>query len=95
MDNNKHNSIVKSICENCEVKPDKEGFNFKSTILFTTGLIACPCHLPITIPLLITIFGGSVIASWISNNQVLIYIVSTVYFLLVLGYLILRNSKHN
>ncbi|MBI3287066.1 MAG: hypothetical protein HYZ68_03365 [Chloroflexi bacterium] len=46
-----------------------------------TALIACPCHLPITLLLLIGLAGGTALGTFLSQNALLIYAASTVYFL--------------
>jgi hypothetical protein len=50
---------------------------------YTAGAIAfvaCPCHLPITLPLLVGITAGSAFSAWLENNFLAIGGVSTVIF---------------
>ena len=60
-----------------------------------TGFIACPCHFPITLPILITVLGGVGLGSFISENQGLIYMASGVYFVagLAAGWYFLTRRK--
>jgi hypothetical protein len=88
MDNYKDNNIKKEDCENCEVKPKKAASELKKRILLITGFLACPCHLPITILLFVALFSGTLIATWLTNNQLLVYIISTIYFLIVVSYFV-------
>lgn len=45
------------------------------------GFIACPCHLPLTLPLLLSLIGGTTIGAWLSDNTALVYTASTILFL--------------
>ena len=63
-------------------------------ILVVTGVIACPCHLPITLSLLVGVLGGTAIGSFVADNQGLIYGIATAYFVLALSVgLYLLNRK--
>lgn len=53
----------------------------KGWIMAVTAFIACPCHLPITLPLAIGLTAGTAIGAWMASNTLLIYAVATVYFL--------------
>lgn len=44
------------------------------------AFVACPCHLPITLPLLLTVTAGTAVGSWLAQNTTLIYATFTVYF---------------
>ncbi len=52
------------------------------------AFIACPCHLPITLPLLVALTAGTAFSAWLSNNFIAIAGVFTVIFVgaLVLSY---------
>lgn len=54
------------------------------TMLITGGL-ACPCHLPIVLPLMMGLLGGTALGAWISSNTALVYGLSTVYFVVALA----------
>lgn len=54
-------------------------------ISMTVGFVACPCHLPVTLPILMTLTAGTTIGVWLSANTTLIYIVSTAIFIGGLG----------
>ncbi len=51
------------------------------TLLLVTGFIACPCHLVITLPIIIGVFGGTSLGAFLSDNQGLVYGVFTGYFI--------------
>lgn len=64
-------------------------------ILTVTGLIGCPCHLPLTLPLLVGILGGTSIGGVVADNQGLIYGIATGYFVVGVGlglYLLYRRK---
>lgn len=46
-----------------------------------TGFLACPCHLPVTLGLIVGVFGGSAFGAFLLANPVIIYAVFTAYFL--------------
>lgn len=50
-------------------------------LAIVTAFIACPCHLPVTLPLLIGLAGGTALGTFLSQNALLIYASSTLYFL--------------
>lgn len=45
------------------------------------ALIACPCHLPLTLPLVLSLVAGTTLAGWLAANTALVYVGSTVLFL--------------
>ena len=47
--------------------------NFWGGILAVTGLMACPCHLPITLPLILGLLGGTGLGTFIGANSNLVY----------------------
>ena len=57
-------------------------------VLTVTGLLACPCHLIITLPLLISLLAGTALGSFLSGNTGLVYTGAGIYFVvaLALGY---------
>lgn len=63
-------------------------------ILAVTGFVACPCHLPITFPLLVGVLAGTGLGSFIAGNTGLLYGISAGYFILGLSVgLYLWNRK--
>ena len=63
--------------------------------LTVTGLLACPCHLIITLPLLISLLAGTALGSFLSHNTGLVYAGAGMYFVvaLALGYWFLFGPK--
>jgi mercuric ion transport protein len=57
-------------------------------MLTVTGFLACPCHLIITLPLLISLLAGTALGSFLSRNTGLVYTGAGIYFVvaLALGY---------
>ncbi len=64
-------------------------------VLTVTGLLACPCHLIITLPLLISGLSGTALGSFLSRNTGLVTTFAGIYFVvaLALGYWILFGPK--
>ncbi len=54
-------------------------------VLTLTGFIACPCHLPLTLPLILGVLAGTGIGAFLSENQGLVYGVATGYFIVGIG----------
>ena len=71
--------------------------NIWGGVLAVTGFIACPCHLPFTLPLLIGVLGGTGIGAGVAANVSLIYVIATGYFILAIGVgvYLLNRKKHN
>lgn len=44
------------------------------------ALIACPCHLPLTLPLILALTAGTAFGGWLSANTTIVYIASGVLF---------------
>ncbi len=57
----------------------------KGYILLITGFLACPCHLPLTLPLLLAVTAGTAIGALLASNIWLIVAVSTIYFVSALA----------
>lgn len=55
--------------------------NIKGTFMAVTAFIACPCHLPLTLPLLLGLTAGTALGAWLSQNLMFVTITSAVYFL--------------
>jgi len=54
-------------------------------VLTVTGFLACPCHLIITLPLLISLLAGTRLSSFLSRNTGLVYTLAGVYFVVALA----------
>lgn len=63
--------------------------------LAVTGFLACPCHLAITLPLLVSLFGGTAVGAFLTANTGLIALAATAYFIggLGLGWYLLTREK--
>ena len=55
----------------------------KKTLLIT-GMLVCPCHMPLLLPLLATLLSGTVLGAWLSANMGLVFLATTLYFVVVL-----------
>lgn len=64
-------------------------------VLLVTGFIVCPCHLVITLPLILGVLGGTGLGAFLSDNQGLVYGVATGYFIagLAVGLYLLNRKK--
>jgi len=54
-------------------------------VLTVTGILACPCHLIITLPLLAGLLAGTALGSFLAHNTGLVYSVASIYFVLALA----------
>lgn len=54
---------------------------FGGYLLGATALVACPCHLPITLPLLLVVLGGTALGPWLTGNLPLVLAGAGLYFL--------------
>ena len=48
--------------------------------LTVTGVLACPCHLVITLPLAVALLGGTALGGWIATHEGAIAVGAGVYF---------------
>lgn len=55
--------------------------HIRGTFMAVTAFIACPCHLPLTLPLLLGLTAGTALGAWLSQNVTLVYVLSTAYFI--------------
>src|SRR6266851_4280537 len=55
------------------------------TLLTVTGFLACPCHLIITLPLLLSLLAGTALGGFLSRNTGLVYTGATIYFVVALA----------
>lgn len=44
------------------------------------ALVACPCHLPVTLPAILLMTGGTAFGAWLAANQWSIWTASVVLF---------------
>ncbi len=56
-------------------------YTFRGYLAGVVAFIACPCHLPLTLPLLISLTAGTAFGVWIANNVILIGAISTGFFI--------------
>lgn len=57
-------------------------------VLAVTGVLACPCHLVVTLPLLAGLLAGTALGNFLTHNPGLVYTGASIYFIgaLALGY---------
>ncbi len=56
-----------------------------ATVFLITGFIACPCHLPLTLPLLLAVFGGTTVGAFLASHTGWVAALSTGYFLMAIA----------
>jgi len=62
------------------------------------ALVACPCHLVFTLPLLLALTGGTAFGGWLLLNQRFIWLAATVIFiggLMLAFYWIMQDQPAN
>ena len=64
-------------------------------VLLVTGLIACPCHLIITLPLILGLLAGTGAAAILGANTGLVYGIAGGYFIVALtaGWYLLNRKR--
>ena len=64
-------------------------------VLAVTGFVACPCHLPLTLPLILGVLGGTGIGSFIGANTSWVYGIATAYFIvgICVGVYLLKRKR--
>ncbi len=53
----------------------------RSGVMLVVSAITCPCHLPLTLPLLISLTAGTAFGAWLAQNTVLVGVIATVAFI--------------
>ena len=53
----------------------------KGYIAGAVAFIACPCHLPITLPLLVALTAGTTFGRWLADNTITVVLISTMLFI--------------
>ncbi len=48
--------------------------------LGATAFVACPCHLPLTLPLVLAVLAGTSAGAWLTANPQLVVLGATMYF---------------
>lgn len=63
--------------------------------LLVTGFLACPCHLPFTLPLAVALLGGTALGSFLAGNAALVAGLAVVYFIgaLWLGFALISARR--
>jgi hypothetical protein len=54
-------------------------------VLAATALVARPCHLPLTLPIVLGLLGGTVFGAAITAHTGLLVVAATLYFVVALG----------
>ncbi len=68
--------------------------NVKRGLLIVSGLITCPCHLPLVLPLLGAALAGTSVGTFIQNHLWGIGIAATLYFIFVVLYALKKWSRN-
>ena len=65
------------------------------SVLVVTGFIACPCHLIITLPLVLGLMAGTGAGAILAANTGLIYVIAGGYFVAALaaGWYLLNRKR--
>lgn len=63
----------------------KVWYSIKGYLAGAVTFITCPCHLPLTLPLLITLTAGTVFGRWLANNTLLVAALVILVFVGSLG----------
>ncbi len=53
----------------------------RSYLAGVVAFIVCPCHLPLTVPLLISLTAGTAFGTWLAQNTVLVGAIATAAFI--------------
>lgn len=60
------------------------GHQLKGWVLLFSGFIACPCHFPLTLGVILALPAGTALGGLLSSNVWLIYLVGGIYFVAAL-----------
>ena len=53
----------------------------KAYVAGVIAFLACPCHLPLTLPLLISLTAGTAFGAWLVQSTILVGVILTVVFI--------------
>lgn len=64
-------------------------------LLVATAFVACPCHLPLTLGLLVGLAGTGALGGFLTRNTGLVYAIAGAYFVVTLavGALVLQGWR--
>ena len=62
------------------VRSGHRGRGIAKWALLVTGFVVCPCHYPITLPILAALFSGTTAGVILSEQTGLLFLVGTIYF---------------
>lgn len=64
-------------------------------VLLVTAFLACPCHLPVTLPLVLAVLGGTSLGAFLAGHPELVGLAALVYFVTALaaGWALLRGRE--
>lgn len=54
--------------------------NIRGVLAGVIALVACPCHLPLTLPILLAVTAGTAMSGWLVSNSATVYIASVIIF---------------
>ena len=65
------------------------------SVLVVPGFIACPCHLVITLPLILGLMAGTGVGAILAANTGLVYVIAGGYFVAALagGWYLLNRKR--
>ncbi len=66
-------------------------------VLVVTGLVACPCHLVFTLPIILGLLAGTGVGAILGSNTGLVYGVAGTYFIIALasGWYVLNRKRQS
>jgi mercuric ion transport protein len=69
--------------------------SIRGYVSIAVGIITCPCHLPLTLPILLSLTAGTALGVWLKENTQLVFVLSTILFIggLTLGNMWLKEDK--